>query len=96
MSGPAIKKLEEVKVKFMNQYSYNVPVVSHELPPAESLHQVFDNLKYLDEVITDVFARVSNRIGAEKAKISNVVQRVANCQVRAFMIIHIFSYVCIC
>jgi hypothetical protein len=55
-------------------------VVSQELPPAESLHQLFDSLKYLDDCVTDVFSRIQSRINVERSKIQSVVSRIDHCQ----------------
>ena len=37
-------------------------MVLPDLPPAEALNQVLDNLKHLDNVITDLFGRISARV----------------------------------
>ena len=64
----------------MQSSSYYMPVVAQELPPVESLHTLFDNLKHLDAVVNDCFSRIQSRVNFEKTKISNICARIANCQ----------------
>lgn len=61
-------------------HRYEVPVVLPDFPPAEALQQCFDSLNQLNNVVNDVFTRLSDRVKHQRAKIQNVVQRVDNAQ----------------
>jgi len=56
-------------------------VVLQNLPPAETLHQAFDSLQFLKQVIDDVFLRLGGRVGQEHEKLITMCNRVKSLQV---------------
>jgi len=58
------------------QIVYNVPVIQQGLSPSESLYQMLDALEHLDNVVNDVFDKISSRITEEKNKLAAVNTRI--------------------
>lgn len=57
--------------------TFAMPVVLQNLPPAETLNQVVDNLNYLCTVFDTAFDTITYQINAERAKITSLQQRIA-------------------
>jgi len=66
----------------MSNQRYAVSVVHLDLPPAEAIHQIIDNLKQLENVVGDLFGKLSAQIRSERTKIQDICQRVSNAQAR--------------
>jgi WAS family protein 1 len=57
---------------------FEIPLVLQDLPPAESLHQAFENLEQLNASIDAIFTRISSKIQTEKQSISNILARIVD------------------
>jgi WAS family protein 1 len=55
---------------------YEIPLVSSNLRPNEMIIQMADTLEFLDQVSSDIFARVTQQIQESRTRISNIHKRV--------------------
>ncbi len=66
----------------MTSHRYHVQVVMQDLPPAEALNQVFDNLRHLECVMGELFGRITQRIRDDRAKLQSICARVSSAQTK--------------
>ena len=66
--------------------TFAMPVVLQNLPPAETLNQVIDNLNYLCNVFDTAFDTISNQINAERVKVESLQQRITKASARTDLI----------
>lgn len=57
--------------------TFAVPVVLQNLPPAETMNQMIDNLNYLCTVFDTAFETIGHQINAERSKIESLQKRIA-------------------
>ena len=56
---------------------YTVPVIASDLRHEEMIHQMCDTLAYLDQVATDIFSRISQRVAENREKLAQLNGRIA-------------------
>lgn len=61
----------------MGHQLYNFPVISLNLRQEETVHQIADALDYLNDVVTDIFRRIDNRIAENRNKLQQLNRRTA-------------------
>eukprot|EP00485_Elphidium_margaritaceum_P008318 CAMPEP_0202689288 /NCGR_PEP_ID=MMETSP1385-20130828/4573_1 /ASSEMBLY_ACC=CAM_ASM_000861 /TAXON_ID=933848 /ORGANISM="Elphidium margaritaceum" /LENGTH=506 /DNA_ID=CAMNT_0049344403 /DNA_START=30 /DNA_END=1550 /DNA_ORIENTATION=+ len=66
--------------------TFAMPVVLQNLPPAETLNQVIDNLNYLCTAFDTAFGTISTQINSERTKIQSLQQRINKASTRTDMI----------
>uniref|UniRef100_T1J4E9 WH2 domain-containing protein n=1 Tax=Strigamia maritima TaxID=126957 RepID=T1J4E9_STRMM len=66
----------------MRNHIYNVPLIPPDLRREETVKQVADSLEHLEKIATDVFSRISKKVGENKLKLSGISQRVAIAQAK--------------
>eukprot|EP00486_Rosalina_sp_Unknown_P002048 CAMPEP_0201566174 /NCGR_PEP_ID=MMETSP0190_2-20130828/5760_1 /ASSEMBLY_ACC=CAM_ASM_000263 /TAXON_ID=37353 /ORGANISM="Rosalina sp." /LENGTH=490 /DNA_ID=CAMNT_0047984511 /DNA_START=18 /DNA_END=1490 /DNA_ORIENTATION=+ len=66
--------------------TFAMPVVLQNLPPAETLNQVVDNLNYLCNVFDTAFDTITTQINSERSKIKSLQQRIAKASERTDLI----------
>mmetsp|Transcript_59090 Transcript_59090/g.94053 ORF Transcript_59090/g.94053 Transcript_59090/m.94053 type:complete len:496 (-) Transcript_59090:42-1529(-) len=66
--------------------TFAMPVVLQNLPPAETLNQVLDNLNYLCNVFDSAFDTITNQINGERAKIQSLQQRIEKASSRTDLV----------
>ena len=66
--------------------TFAMPVVLQNLPPAETLNQVVDNLNYLCNVFDTAFDTITSQINTERTKIKSLQQRIAKASERTDLI----------
>ena len=66
--------------------TFAMPVVLQNLPPAETLNQVVDNLNYLCNVFDTAFDTITSQINVERNKIKSLQQRINKASERTDLI----------
>ena len=66
--------------------TFAMPVVLQNLPPAETLNQVVDNLNYLCNVFDTAFDTITSQINTERNKIKSLQQRISKASERTDLI----------
>jgi WAS family protein 1 len=61
---------------------YEIPLVSSNLRPQEMISQMADTLEFLDQVSSDIFARVTQQIQESRTRITNIHKRVEVAQAK--------------
>jgi len=56
---------------------YTVPIISSDLRHEEMIQQVCDSLAYLDQVASDIFSRISQRVAENREKLAQLNGRIA-------------------
>jgi len=57
-----------------------VPIIHQGLEPSETLFQILNALESLDDIVQNVFGRISNKLSDEKERIANVNTRIQKAQ----------------
>lgn len=65
-----------------SQGHYNVPCIPPDLRSEESILAVCSSLQYLEQVASDVFARISERVGAKRTQLAQLNERIALAQAK--------------
>lgn len=65
---------------------HDMPVVLQNLPPAETLNQMVDNLNFLSLVMDEAFSSIQSQIETERKKIESISQRVSKAAVKTELI----------
>ena len=73
---------QALKMKTAAMVPYNVPTVPPDLRPEESIMVVCDSLQYLEQVASDVFARIGTRVGENRAQLAKLNARIAVAQAK--------------
>ena len=60
----------------MPHHTYTVPLVTSDLRREETIHQICDALQYLDNVSSDIFKRISDRVSENHSQLKAVNQRI--------------------
>lgn len=60
----------------MAHQNYNVPIVPPDLRQEETIHQICDALKYIDQVANDIFDKISSRVVENHDRLQQINQRV--------------------
>lgn len=59
---------------------YSLPLALQNLPPAETLNQMIDNINFLQKVMDETLGVISNQCKLERNKIRSITQRVETCR----------------
>eukprot|EP01083_Nonionella_stella_P284044 966835_1 len=66
--------------------TFAMPVVLQNLPPAETLNQVVDNLNYLASVFDTAFDTITHQINSERSKIQKLQERISKATAKTQLI----------
>ena len=69
-------------MKTVTRVPYNVPTVPPDLRPEESVMVICDSLQYLEQVASDVFTRISTRVGENRAQLAKLNDRISVAQAK--------------
>jgi WAS family protein 1 len=65
-----------------NMAPYNVPLIPPDLRQEEMMQQICDSLQYLEQISSDIFARISNRITDNRTQLAKLNGRIDTAQAK--------------
>lgn len=66
----------------MKNQIYNVPLIPPDLRKEETIHQIADALDYVDKIATEIFSRITTRVGDNKRRLQAINQRISLAQAK--------------
>ena len=69
-------------MKQMSDEPYNVPTIPPDLRREEAVQQICDSLAYLDQVASDIFARINRRVVENRGQLAKLSDRIVVAQAK--------------